>query len=170
MIRITILIINIVLTFFLYFLNQWFSSQEIKISNINQKYIKNTRKLREIKKIDTWLAKKVKSKLLHTPNSIEVTDLRLIEFFDRFATNYNFKVKKFIYHDKNAHYLSINYTIPRNNYVKLVDFMKLHYQGGYKVIDNFILNTTTLQGELILVQPFLTKVKKKEHIDEIVPQ
>ena len=170
MIKITLIIINIVLTLFLYFLNQWFSAEEIKINNINQRYIKNTRKLQEIKKIDRWLVKKVKSKLLHTPNSIEVADLRLIEFFDRFATNYNFKVKKFIYHDKYAHYLSINYTIPRNNYIKLVDFMKLHYQDGYKVIDNFVLNKTTLQGELILVQPFLTKIKKQEHINEIVPQ
>ncbi len=170
MIKITLIIINIVLTLFLYFLNQWFSTEEIKINNINQRYIKNTRKLQEIKKIDRWLVKKVKSKLLHTPNSIEVADLRLIEFFDRFATNYNFKVKKFIYHDKYAHYLSINYTIPRNNYIKLVDFMRLHYQDGYKVIDNFVLNKTTLQGELILVQPFLTKTKKQEHINEIVPQ
>ena len=170
MIKITLIIINIVLTLFLYFLNQWFSTEEIKINNINQRYIKDTRKLQEIKKIDNWLVKKVKSRLLHTPNSVEVADLHLIEFFDRFATNYNFKVKKFIYHDQNAHYISINYTIARNDYSKLVNFMKLHYKDGYKVIDNFVLNKTTLEGELILVQPFLTKIKKQEHIDEIVPQ
>ena len=171
MIKIILIIVNIIFILFLYFLNQWFENEDSKIVTINKKYITNTRKLKEIGKIDKWLGEKVKYNLVQIPLNSEVADLRLIHFFDKYAKNYNFLVEKFIYNDEYARFLNIKYSFSRKNYTKLVNFMKMQYKGGYKIIDYLQLDKNTLKGELIIIQPFLLpKKKKEEHIDDIVPQ
>ncbi len=171
MIKIIFITINIILIFFLYFLNQWYENEDNKLITINKKYIKKTKKLQEIGKIDKWLEKKVKDKLLQIPANSEVADLRLIHFFDKYAKNYSFSVEKFIYNDEYARFLSIKYSFSRKNYTKLVNFMKLQYKNGYTIVDNLELDKSTLQGGLIIVQPFISSIKKKEeHLDDVVPQ
>ncbi len=171
MIKIILIIANVILMLFLYFLNQWYENEDSKIIAINKKYITNTRKLKEIEQIDKWLAEKVKPNLVQIPSNSEVADLHLIHFFDKYANNYNFSVEKFIYNDEYARFLNIKFSFSRKNYTKLVNFMKLQYKGGYKIIDHFKLDKNILEGELIVIQPFLLPKKKKEEtINDVVPQ
>ena len=171
MIKIILIIVNIILILFLYFLNEWYKKEDSKIITINKKYVANTRKLKEIGKIDKWLVQRVKHNLVQIPLDSEVADLRLIHFFDKYAKTYSFSVEKFIYNDEHARFLNIQYSFSRKNYTKLVNFMKLQYKSGYKIINHFQLDKSTLEGELIVIQPFiLPKKRKEEHIDDVVPQ
>ncbi len=170
MMKITLIAINIALAIFLYFLNTWYEQEDIQIQKINKKYVTNTRKLKEIEKIDKWLSAKVKQNLTIIPKDSQNADLKLIAFFDTYAKKYTFQVEKFIYNDERAHFLNIKYSLPRENYKYLVQFMQQKYKGGYKILQNFAVDKATLQGELILVQPYLTAKKKKEAIVDDVPK
>jgi len=170
MIKIMFITINITLAIFLYFLNIWYNQEDIQIQKINKKYVRNIRKIKEIEKIDTWLRKEVQQNLIKIPKDSQKADLELIAFFDRYAKKYTFQVVKFIYKDKYAHFLNIKYSLPRENYKYLVQFMQQKYKGGYKILQNLAVDKATLQGELILVQPYLTVEKKQEPIADDVPQ
>ena len=171
MIKISFIVINVILAIFLYFLNIWYEQQDIKIQKINKKYISDTRKLKEIKKIDNWLNENVKHNLIKIPKNSENADINLIHFFDVHAKEYNFQVEKFIYKDEMAHFLNIKYSISRENYNNLLKFMRQEYKGGYLFIKSFKVEKAILNGELIVVQPYPSKIKKiKDRSLEDVPQ
>lgn len=171
MIKISFIAINVVLAIFLYFLNIWYGQEDIKIQNINKKYVRDTRKLQEIKKIDKWLHENVKQNLRTIPKSSEIADMKLIRFFDTHAKEYSFQVEKFIYKDETAHFLNIKYSISRDNYKRLLKFMNQEYKGGYLFIKSFNLEKAIVKGELIVVQPYPSKKNKTiERSLEDVPQ
>jgi len=169
--KISFIVVNTVLAIFLYFLSIWYEQQDIQIQQINKKYISDTRKLKEVKKIDDWLNENVKSTLMQIPKSAQTADIDLIHFFDTYAKEYSFQVEKFVYKDETAHFLDIKYSISRDNYNKLLKFMKQKYQGGYLFIKSFTIEKTLLNGELTVVQPYPVKNKKTIERDlEDVPQ
>ena len=169
--KISFIVINVILAIFLYFLNIWYEQQDIKIQKINKKYISDTRKLKEIKKIDNWLNENVKYNLIKIPKNSENADIKLIHFFDVHAKEYSFQVEKFIYKDEMAHFLNIKYSISRENYNNLLKFMRQEYKGGYLFIKSLKMEKAILKGELIVVQPYPSKIKKiKDRSLEDVPQ
>jgi len=170
MVKIAFIIINIVLAIFLYFSTIWFEEEDFQIEKLNEKYIKNTRKLKNISKIDSWLHENVKKNLKELPKDSKVADLKLIKFFDTYAKKYNLKVQKFIYKDDLAHFLMIKYVISRKSYKVLNKFLKQEYKGGYVLLKNFKIDKSTLSGDLILIQPFLSHIIKKKEIVDVVPQ
>ncbi len=160
--KIILISANIILVIFLYFLNIWYEDEDVKIRQINKSYTENIRKLDKLAKINRWISENVKQNFIPFPDSAQNADLKLISFFDTYATKYSFQVQKFIYKDKYAHFLNIKYTLPRSNYTKLVQFMKQKYKSGYKMLQSFNVDKDTLQGELIIIQPYLLEEKKKK--------
>jgi len=170
MVKIAFIIMSIVLAIFLYFLNVWFEEEDFQIEKLNKKYIEDTRKLKNISKIDSWLHEKVKNNLKELPKDSKTADFKLIKFFDTYAKKYNLKVEKFIYKDDLAHFLKIKYVISRENYNALNKFLKQEYKGGYIMLKNFKIDKSTLSGNLILIQPFLSHIIKKREVVDVVPQ
>ena len=171
MVKIAFIIMSVVLAIFLYFLNVWFEEEDFQIEKINKKYIEDTRKLKNISKIDSWLHEKVKNNLKELPKDSKTADFKLIKFFDTYAKKYNLKVEKFIYKDDLAHFLKIKYVISRENYNALNKFLKQEYKGGYIMLKNFKIDKSTLSGDLILIQPCLSQMIKKREVEEdVVPQ
>jgi len=169
--KISIIAANKALAIFLYFLTLWYEQQDIQIQQINKKYRSDIRKLKEVKKVDDWLNKNVKQNLKKIPNSSEIADIQLINFFDTHAKEYSFQVEKFIYKDEKAHFLNIKYVISRDNYKSLLKFMQQEYKGGYLFIKSFNIEEAIVKGELVVVQPYPSKNKKtKERSLEDVPQ
>lgn len=167
--KITLIAINIILAIFLYFLNIWYKQADIQIQKISKKYVINTRKLKKIEKIDKWFSTKIKQNLIIAPKDSQKADLNLINFFDNYSKDYTFEIEKFIYNDEYAHFLDVKYTLPRENYEYLIQFMQQKYKNGYIMLKNFMLDKDMLKGELILIQPYLTP-KKKEPIINDAPQ
>ena len=171
MIKISLIIINVTLIVFLYFLNIWFEEENFQIQKLNQKYIADMHKLKDISEINSWLDTKVKKNLNELPKDDSSADLKLIEFFDSHAKTYSFKVKKFIYKDNLAHFLTIQYTISRENYNLLKKFVKQQYKDGYILLKKFKITKSTLSGELTLVQPYpFYKIEKNKEAVDNVPQ
>jgi len=156
--------LNVMLVVFLYFLTIWYQEEDIKIRQINKTYTEDIQKLKKLAKINKWINANVKQNFTRFPNSSQDADLQLIAFFDTYAKKYSFQVEKFIYKDKYAHFLDVKYSLPRDNYKNLVQFMQQKYKGGYKMLQNFNLDKDTLNGELILIKPYLSDEKKKEHL------
>jgi hypothetical protein len=170
MVKIGFIIMSIVAALFLYFLNIWFEEENLQIERLNKKYIKNTRKLKNISQINSWLNTKVKKNLKELPKDSKSADLKLIDFFDSHAKEYTLKVKKFIYKDDFAHLLTISYTLSRENYKTLNKFIKQEYKSGYILLQNFKIAKSTVSGDLILVQPYPSKKVKKSEVIDVVPQ
>jgi len=163
--------VNIILAVFLYFLTLWYKQESVAMNETNKNYIRNTKKLQDIKKIDQWLQSKVKKHFVKIPENLQKADLKLIAFFDAYAKEYNFEVEKFIYKDEYAHFLDIKYSLSRGDYKNLMQFMQQQYQNGYILFKKFLIDKDTVKGELQVVQPYPTKEpKKKEMIIDDVPQ
>ena len=156
MTKIFFITLNIILIFSLYFLDTWYEEETALVKKINKKYTKNIKELRTITKINKWLQTEVKGDLIPLSKESEYIDLQLIKFFDMYASKYNFKVKKFIYKDHFAHFLEIEYTLPRDSYKKLISFLHQKYGTGYRVLKSFKVDQNSLNGEMLLVQPYIS--------------
>lgn len=162
MIKIIFSTVSIILVIFFYFLNIWYEQQNLKIEKLNREYKSEIKKIKEIQQINSWLRQSVKQDLKKIPRSAEDADANLIHFFDMYAKTYSFKVDKFIYEDEKAHYINLQYQIPRDNYKKLLQFMNQEYHNGYFFIKSFTIDQTVLQGELIVIQPYFVKKDKTQ--------
>jgi len=162
MIKIIFSTTNVILAIFLYFLNIWYEQQNLKIEKLNREYNSEIKKIKEIKQINSWLRQNVKQDLKKIPKSAEDADANLIHFFDMYAKTYSFKVDKFIYEDNKAHYINLQYQIPRDNYKILSQFINQEYPNGYFFLKSFTIDNAVLQGELVVMQPYFVKKDKIE--------
>ncbi len=162
MFRIIIVTINVIIIISLYFLNIWYGNESIKISKINEKYIRDIRRLKKIIKIDKWLKENIKKDIATLPIDNNAANRDLIRFFDMYAKEYNFKISNFIYKNNRAFFLKIEFKIPRKDIDKLENFVKLRYKDGLKTFSKFSIIRNFIKGELILIQPI--------NVEEIVPK
>ena len=154
MLKFFIVFINIALVILLLSLTTWFEKRDIEIQNINSKHLRDIAKLRNIPKINNAIEKYVKPELKVWPKSDERADLKLIQFFDRYAIPYHFVVNKYLYKDTIAHYLEIDYSIDRNKKKELLHFLQTQFKGGFIQFRSFDLDKEKLKGTIQLIQPF----------------
>jgi len=171
MIKIILAFVFILFASSLYFFDTWLKEENGHIHKINQKYQDNTRKLKEIIRINKWLEATLKKELKNVPQIAENADMQLIEFFDKYAKKYNFQVQKFIYKDKFGHFLDIKYSLPRANYNKLLAFLQQNYTQGYLILKKLNISQGNVEGELVLMQPFASKIQQQtQGVLDDVPQ
>ncbi len=154
MVKIFITFINISLVILLLSLVSWFEKKDIEIQDVNRKHMSDIRKLKNIPAINKSINKYVRPALKVWPKSDEKADLKLIRFFDKHALEYDFIVNKYLYHDSIAHYLEIEYSIPRSNKKALYDFLQTKFHGGFIQFLNFNVKDKKLEGTLQVIQPF----------------
>jgi hypothetical protein len=171
MLKLILILLNLSLAVLFLSLISWFETKEIEIQAINKKHKQDIQALQKIPDINKAIIKYVRPTLKIQPKSAEEADLRLIQFYDHFADQYNFKVKKYIFSDTLAHYIDIEYDLKRNDKKQLLHFMQTAFKSGFIEFQSFNVNKDKLRGALQVIQPFtdLSKIKQQE-VPEDVPQ
>ena len=144
-------------------LSEWFIQEETKVEQINKQHLEDIQRLKKISKINKWLEAVVKPSLDALPTDIKSSDASLVDFFDTYSHQFNFKVDKYIYKDVNTYNLNIGFIVPRNNKDILESLMKLKYKKGFLRFSNFQLDENKIKGEIQVVQPFYKDTNASRH-------
>ena len=154
MIRIAIITVGFVLSVLMFAAMQWFEVEETNVENINKEHLSEIERLKKISQINKWLNRVVKPSLEALPSSETLSENSLVQFYDTYSKELNFKVARYIYNEENSHNLDIDFKITRNKKSALQKLMNLKYQSGFLKFDRFELKQDTVNGRLQLVQPF----------------
>jgi len=167
--KIAFTIVNLLFIATAYFGFVWFDKSIYNLEKGNEKYIRNIRKAKKIQKIDRWLRESVSLNLKKIPTNSDDAEASLINFFDKHSKEFNFRVKRFIYSDKMAKHLDVEFKLQRDDKERLSKFLHLKYSGGYIVIKNFDVKKD-IAGYLDIVQPMANSKKKLIKRVDNVPQ
>jgi len=154
MVRILFVGFLLIVSVFLYALSTWFDNETVKVHKINRQHTVEIRRLHKITKINNWLDTYVKPYLAKIPTDANQSDDPIINFFDKYATDFQFQVDRYIYKEKDTHNLKVNFVLALKNKPYLEELMKLQYPQGFLQFTNFQMKDHILRGDLLIVQPY----------------
>lgn len=154
MIKIYIISFFLVSSVLLVALSDWFVVEGKKVDAITQEHLNDIRRLKKIAKINKWMDEVVKPSLERLKDDVESTDNDLVNFFDAYSEEFNFKVSKYIYADLHTQNLDIGFEVQRDSIDKLKDLTLLKHKTGFLHFNTFRVDTTSLKGELKVIQPY----------------
>jgi hypothetical protein len=132
----------------------WFENEQIKVNKITKKHLNDIRRLRKIAKINQWMDKIVKPSLDRLKSDVESTDNDLVDFYDKYSQQFNFRVSKYIYTDVNTQNLDIKFSILRDDISILKELTSLKHKSGFLHFNSFDIDDKSIKGELQIVQPY----------------
>lgn len=130
----------------------WFDNKSIFTKQATQGYRDNIRELRNIKTTNQWLQNVVIPYFSSMPLSKTNAELDMIDFYDHYSSNYNFKVSQFIYYDTSAK-MDIGFSFIPKNQDDIDRFLSLRYEKGFLQIQKFSSKEGTISGIITIIQP-----------------
>ncbi|MGZ5209088.1 MAG: hypothetical protein ACXWB0_08735 [Sulfuricurvum sp.] len=130
----------------------WFDGKRSLTEQVTQGYRDNIIELQNIKHTNQWLRDVVIPYFSTMPLSKANAELDMIDFYDRYAHTYNFKVSQFIYYDTSAK-MDIGFSFIPKNQDAIDRFLALHYEKGFLQIQNISSKEGTISGVLTIIQP-----------------
>jgi len=163
MIKIVAISLALIFSVLMVALSDWFEEQQLIVEKINREHRSEIQKLKKIKKVNAWLNKVVKPSLDNAPKNVQGSDDGLVEFFDKYASEFDFQVKRYIYEDKGTHNIDISFETPRDDKEKLNKLVLLKREKGFLQFTTFKLQDKKIVGELRIIQPFYGENNESRH-------
>jgi len=158
MMRIFLITVLFALSVILYGVSEWFKVESSQIASINKRHQNEIEKLKKIAKINMWLEHHTKSYFQQLPQTSESGDKELVTFYDKYATEFNFKINRFIYSGEGTtHNLDLSFFLERSLKKEIEELVVLHYRKGFLKFSRFEVTKDKISGTLKIVQPYFQK-------------
>jgi len=151
-----------VLSVLFYGLSIWFEQETYKVSKINKEHLTQIQRLKKIEKINKWLDKKIKPFIETLPKTQNMSDMQLVNFFDKHSTQLEFEVSKYIYKEDLTYKMDINFNVPRNDKKRLTYLMELKYKYGYLQFKTLKTFDKYVKGSLEIIQPIKSDINESK--------
>jgi hypothetical protein len=151
-----------VLSVLFYGLSIWFEQETYKVSKINKEHLVQIQRLKKIEKINKWLDKKIKPFIETLPKTQNMSDMQLVDFFDKHSTQLDFEVSRYIYKEDLTYKMDINFNVPRNDKQKLTYLMELKYKYGYLQFKTLKTFDKYVKGSLEIIQPIKSDINESK--------
>jgi len=132
----------------------WMEIHEEEANVSISKYKKSIKAINKIENMNILLNKKLIPLINSLPESKDVADIKMIDFFDKHSKLFNFKVNKYVHGDDSLRLLNISFSLNTSDKKALTALISLRFKNGFIQFTNFFLSKYKLEGDLILIQPF----------------